>query len=47
VDDSQMVLSNAATSDALSLNGTTTGGIVGSVLTVTAVEQLNTWHTIL
>jgi hypothetical protein len=43
----RVVSSNAATNDALSLNGTTTGGIVGSVLTVTALEQLNTWHTIL
>jgi hypothetical protein len=37
----------AATNDVLSMNGTTTGGIVGSVITVTALEQLNTWYTIL
>ena len=30
-----------ASNDVLSMNGTTTGGIIGSILTVTAVEEAN------
>ena len=31
--------SPAAANDVLSMNGTTTGGIVGSVITITALEE--------